>query len=156
MALKDHALAPAQPTVGINLSLLSEKELLRLRTQIDEVLGIGSLKSIDLGEELSVQLRTAKMLLQEALADDETAFGQKAQTAMVLQRLLQDLVKMRTELYNAERLKELEQMLIDAFREVGSLIARDDTVSQEMFNEVKNAFFSSYERMLAQRQEEAQ
>lgn len=156
MALKDHALAPAQPTVSINLSLLSEKELLRLRTQIDEVLGIGSLKSIDLGEELSVQLRTAKMLLQEALADDETAFGQKAQTAMVLQRLLQDLVKMRTELYNAERLKELEQMLIDAFREVGSLIARDDTVSQEMFNEVKNAFFSSYERMLAQRQEEAQ
>lgn len=154
MALKDLSLADSNRTLPLNLDLLSPKELLRLRAEIDQRLDLGSLKSIDLGEELALQLKTAKLLLQDALADEDTAFGQKAQTAMVLQRLLQDLVKMRTELYNAEALKALEQMLIDAFREVGSQIARTDTTSQEMFTEVKDAFFASYERLLAKRQEE--
>lgn len=151
MALKDHSLQSAVPRGTVaDLSLLSEMELLSLRAQIDSMLNLGTLKDIDLGTELTVQLRTVKALQQAAGEDSETPFGQKAQTAMAVQRLLQDLVKMQTEIHNSEFAKRLEGMIIKAFTLCDA--AADPTLA-EALKSVKDLFFEQYESLQVQQSE---
>jgi hypothetical protein len=148
MALKDRDLSGQVPreTNRFPIELLSQRELLTLRAQVDGLLDLGSIKDIDLGEELTLQLRTVKLLQQEAADDSETPFGQKAQTAMAVQRMLQDLVKLRTEVYNAEFAKQIEGMVIRAF--VNCEAAADPALADVM-SQVKAAFFEEYEALLA-------
>lgn len=137
MALKPRTLTndePKEPILALNL--LSERQLLQLRSEIDAHLNLGSLEQIDIGQEIAAQLRTVKLMQASALTDDEAAYGQKAQAAMVVVRLLQDLTKMRTDLHNAERFMQIENAIIEALK--------DQPV------EVKDTFFTVYEKIVAQ------
>lgn len=155
MALKDHSLdTPRETRDVLPIDLLSEKELLALRAQIDERLNLGTLAEIDLGAELTLQLRTVKSLQSEAMGDTETPFGQKAQTAMAVQRLLQDLTKMRTDLHNAERAKRIEGMVISAFTKCSAAEVAASAEVKAVLDEVKAIFFEQYEAMLAAAQAE--
>lgn len=147
MALKPKSLENQVPreTSLPDLALLSPKELLHMRSQIDSLLDLGTLKDIDLAEELTLQLKTVKLLQAEANEDNETPFGQKAQTAMAVQRLLQDLVKLRNEVHNAEFAKQIESMVIMAFTKCA---AAEDPAQAEVLQQCKDLFFEAYEALL--------
>ena len=134
MALKRHGEA-AVPAAEQAFSLLEmePKQLMALRAEIDNMLGMTSLTDLDIENEILVQLQTAKILQQETLVGDAPA-NQKAQTINSVAAILKQLVGMQTELYNAERLKEVEAALIAAL--------------QKSAPEVKDAFFERYERLL--------
>jgi hypothetical protein len=147
MALKDHSLdSVPRETSFINLDILTELELLSLRAQIDKRLDLGNIRDIDLGHELTLQLRTVKALQQAAGDDMDTPFGQKAQTAMAVQRLLQDLVKMQTEVHNSEFAKALEGAVIKAFT---LCEASADPTLADVLKQVKDLFFEQYESLQA-------
>ena len=114
---------------------LNDTQLLALRNQIDERLELGHLGSLDVGMEIMVQLRTLKALQHAALTDKEAPHNQKAQAASTVSRMLQDLVKSRSKLYSAERMKEIEAMTIDAMKDAPE--------------EAKELFFTRLEKMLA-------
>lgn len=138
MALTQRALSNSHASSGSEEVLLdncTDKQLLKLRAQIDSRLNITDLANIDIGLEIVVQLQTLKILQSEALEDDEAPHGQKAQAAMTVSRLLQDLTKCRRELYDAERSKTVENMVIQAMKDTPQ--------------EVKDSFFADLERYLA-------
>lgn len=134
MTLKPRTLSQTSSSGLPDISLLSQKELLRMRADIDSLLDLETLDQLDIGKEIVVQLRTLKVLQQEALEDVEAPHGQKAQAAMTVSRLLQELSKSRKELYDAERSMKIEGMVIEAMKS-----APDD---------VKNEFFTNLERYL--------
>jgi hypothetical protein len=113
----------------------TDAELLKLRSLIDDRLEIGHIGSIDLGSEIMVQLRTLKALQRDALSEQGVPVNQKAQAASTVSRLLQDLVKSRNKLYSAERMKQIEEMTIEAIKDCPE--------------DVKTHFFERLERLLA-------
>lgn len=135
MALKRHDESAAPPPTMGDLDLLSDEELLALRLEIDNRLGIGHLGALDVGAELMIQLRTLKLLQHQALTDTEAPLNQKAQATNTVSALLRDLVKSRAKLYDAERSKAIEDMTIDALKDAPQ--------------DVKDQFFTRLERMLA-------
>ena len=135
MAIKDLSLTPATPFErAFSLLDMEPSQLITLRHEIDKILGIGSLGDLNVESEIMVQLATAKALQVETLTEKDTPANQKAQTINAVGAILRDLVRMQTELYNAERIKEVEAAVIDCMR-----LAPDD---------VKDKFFERYERLL--------
>ena len=135
MALKKHDTAPVSRGTGFDLSLLDEKELLALRSQIDTLLDIGHLGDLNVGQEIMVQLRTLKMLQHEALTDSDVPVNQRAQAANTVSAMLRDLVKTRAKLFDAERAKAIEDFTIEAMKDAPE--------------EAKALFFERLERLLA-------
>lgn len=149
MALKDHKLGNSSRETN-NLDLLSQGELLKLRADIDVRLNLGKIEDIDLGEELTIQLRTVKLLQSDAHEEDDTPYNQKAQTAAVVQSLLKDLVRMRTAVHNSEFAKSLEGMVIQAFTKCEASAKPD---LQPVLKQVKDLFFEQYEQLVSQKGE---
>lgn len=102
--------APPEKT----LKDLPEEELRRIKAQIESLLPARSsdLAGMDMGQELMQQYRVVLELQQEALNDLETPANQKAQVAGQVKSTLNDLVRMQTEFYTAERFRAIESMLI--------------------------------------------
>lgn len=147
MALAPRPLAndlPQPKTVG-DLDLLNQGELLRLRREIDARLDLGTMKDIDLGEELTVQLRTVKELQREASDATDVPFNQKAQTAAVVQSMLKEIVRMQKAVHDAQFAKSLENLLISSFLKCE---AAADPELQAVLKQVKDLFFEQYEQML--------
>ena len=93
---------------------LEIKDLLLLRSQIDQRLPATALGDLDLEKELVIQFQHVKNVMQECLEDSETPANQKSQVINSCASLLNQMTKNQTELYSAERLKRLEQSLIEA------------------------------------------
>lgn len=102
--------APPEKT----LKDLPEEELRRIKAQIESLLPARSsdLAGMDMGQELIQQYRVVLELQQEALNDLETPANQKAQVAGQVKSTLNDLVRMQTEFYTAERFRAIESLLI--------------------------------------------
>lgn len=96
----------------------SPEELLALRERIDEKLPHRTLNNVNLEKELVMQLQHAQKLQKETLEDDQTPANQKAQVLNSVASTLQMLGKLQIEVYDAERLKKLEQILIGAIKEL--------------------------------------
>ena len=136
MALKNRSLSDqAAPVVAPNLLQMDESQLLQLRAAIDARLGISNLSQMNIEQEILVQLATAKDLQTTTLNDRDVPANQKAQTINAVAAILKELVKMQNDLYNAERIKELESAMIQALKDAP--------------DEVKDRFFERYERMIA-------
>lgn len=136
MALKNRSLSDqAAPVVAPNLLQMGDSQLLQLRAAIDARLGISNLSQMNIEQEILVQLATAKDLQTTTLNDSDVPANQKAQTINAVAAILKELVKMQNELYNAERIKELESAMIQALKDAP--------------DEVKDRFFERYERMIA-------
>lgn len=76
-----------------------------------------SLDQIDLDKELAEQFTRAKQLLMNADLDDEATLAQKAQITNSITSILQNIVKLRTDLHNAERIKAIEATLISVLKD---------------------------------------
>jgi hypothetical protein len=132
------ALDPRDPTepegekFGGLLDPLEESELLELREAIQSRLPT-TLQEINLENELVLQYKSAKTLLNKVLNDDNVQANQKAQVQNSCAASLKELARLQTDLFTAERLKAIEQMLIRAIR----------TLPQE----TQVQFFNEYEKL---------
>ena len=76
----------------------------------------GSLKSLDLDAELYNAYAKAKNYLADVQSDDRVPANQLAQLMNTISAILKEIVKMQTDLYNAERVKKLEAAMIQAIK----------------------------------------
>jgi hypothetical protein len=134
MALRKPGQAAQEAEQAVSLLDMDTSQLLTLRGQLDRMLGTTSLNDLDVEQEILVQLATAKLLQEETLRDDKVPANQKAQTVATVTAILRQLTNIQTDMYNAERLKEVEAAMIAAL--------------QTAPIEVKDAFFERYERLL--------
>lgn len=73
------------------------------------------LNDIDLGQELADNLTAARQLRLD-ITHDDTPANQKAQVMNTITSILANLVKLQTDLYNAQRQKDLEEILITVIK----------------------------------------
>lgn len=76
----------------------------------------GSLKSLDLDGELYNAYAKAKNYLAIVQTDEDIPPNQVAQVFNTISAILKEIVKMQTDLYNAERVKKLEAAMIAAIK----------------------------------------
>ena len=76
----------------------------------------GSLKNLDLDAELYNAYAKAKNYLADVQSDDQVPTNQLAQLMNTISAILKEIVKMQTELHNAERVKKLEAAMIQAIK----------------------------------------
>jgi len=112
---------------------LTQKELRKLRSEIDKLLPKNSLNSLDLEVELVDQYFKTKDLMDEISGDEATPANQKAQVANSVVNTLGQLVKLQQDLKREHTLKIMEGCLIDAVKVLPEA--------------VKTEFFSEYERI---------
>lgn len=118
----------------IRLDQYSEEELLLLRGRIDTHLPVIRLADVNLERELMLQLRAAQALQTRVLDDELTAANQKAQVMNSVASTIQNLIKLQAEQYTPERLKRIENLLVDTLNELPEDMTRD--------------FFQKYEEIL--------
>ena len=76
----------------------------------------GSLKNLDLDAELYNAYAKAKNYLADVQSDDSIPPNQLAQLMNTISAILKEIVKMQTELHNAEKVKKLEAAMIQAIK----------------------------------------
>lgn len=92
----------------------------------------GSLKNLDLDAELYAAYAKARNYLAEVQMAGDIPANQIAQVFNTLSGILKEIVKLQTELYNAERVKRLEAATIAAIKTAPK--------------EVQERFFTEFER----------
>ena len=76
----------------------------------------GSLQSLNLDNELYTTYAKAKNYLADLQFEDNVAPNHIAQVFNTISTILKEIVKMQTDLYNAERVKKLEAAMISAIK----------------------------------------
>jgi len=89
---------------------------------------------IEVSSELALIFSSGKALLDSVLGDDNVPANQRAQVLNSVSSILEKITKTRTELYNAEMVRRIEQTLIK--------------VMKDQPKEIQEAFFEQYERAL--------
>jgi hypothetical protein len=92
---------------------------------------VNKLEDLDLEQELLDNYNDAQSILDNV--DASTPTNQLAQTMNTITGILDKIIKLRTELYNAERMKKLETSLIYALKQ---------------FPELQEVFMEEYSRVL--------
>jgi hypothetical protein len=106
----------AQQRAKSQLDIYSTAELYALRKLIDERLP--SLREVNMERELVAQLAIVKNLQETTLTDFDIPANQRAQVAGQVANILAKLGVLQVELYDSERMKEIEQILIDTLNEL--------------------------------------
>lgn len=117
-----------------NLEGMTLTELLSLRNAVEQKLPARDLRDINMERELVLQLMTLQELQARVLAEEETPANQMAQVANSLSSALTGLAAVQSKIYSSERIKRIEQILLDCLRDLPA-----ETVSE---------FMDGYERLL--------
>jgi len=108
---------PAAPSALPSIDTLDLEGLLKLQAEIEAKLPPTKLADLDLERALMLQYHRTQALLAKTLdAGADVPANQKAQVANSCAAVLQQIVKMQAELYNAERLKAIESVLIKVLK----------------------------------------
>lgn len=103
---------------------LGVQDLLALKSQIDNKLPAVELSDLNLEKELVAHFLVVKETMSDAMENDEIPANQKAQLMNSCATLLTQMAKVQTELYNAERIKKIEQAVIETLKKTdGDVIA---------------------------------
>ena len=105
----------AYPTLP-NIDDLSEGQLILLMDLVQSRLPPAQLSGMNLEEELVRQLQRAKALQARTLDDVEVPANQKAAVLNAVAGAIGSLVEMQEALYNAERFKAIEAIMIEALK----------------------------------------
>lgn len=107
---------PKPPSIveTLGIGTLNEVELIQLRAEIDKMLPTKALVDLNLERELVLQLITVQNLQHITLSDENVPANQQAQTANTVAAALATLSKLQAEVYTSERVKRLEQILIES------------------------------------------
>ena len=92
------------------------------------------LKELNLDHELLQNYQDAKNYLEQIRYDETVPPNQVAQVMNTINTILKEIVKMQTELYDAERLKKIESATVRAIKLAPK--------------EAQEAFFEEYESLL--------
>lgn len=131
--LKSHNLTQDKPKPKVSpvkvlmpgVEQLSEAELMELRHEIDLRIGL-DLGQLNLSEELALQFRQAKNLLNSVQNDKDVATNQKAQIFNAVRGQLTAIIEQQETVWSMERLKTFEV----AFVKVAHLL---DAEQREVF-----------------------
>lgn len=119
-ALSDQP-SEATPALQQILDLLDEitdeNQLYNLRCIVDGRLPPLNLDALDLEAELAMQLRDARVLMATTMSNKYIPANQKAQTVSTVTRALDAIATAQTKVYNAERVKTMEQALMVVLRD---------------------------------------
>ncbi len=131
--LQDFSLKPKAEAKTYDLDTMSQDDLLALRAKIDTLLTNVKITDLDLPKELMIQYARAKKLQDDTLSDESDApANQKAQVTNTCANLLNAITKTQLDVYNSQRAKEMEQILIKVLK----------TLPQE----AQDAFFEEFEK----------
>ena len=101
------------------LESMSHAELRRLRGEIDRLLpDKQTLGEMDMPSELVNQYQVVKDLQDSVISDDEVPANQRAQVAGAVASTLQQLVKMQSDFYTAERFRCIENLMIQYMKKL--------------------------------------
>lgn len=131
--IKDISLSRANQPVGdgFDTNKLDDREF--LGDHLDEdTAGVQGLETIDLLGETVRLFRQTRRLLSKVLVNTATPINQQAQVVATLGTLLKTLSQQQTDLYDAERLKRLEAVVIRLVRDLAP--------------ELQDRFVAEYER----------
>lgn len=92
-----------------------------------------TLKDLDLDKELLDQYQNAKQLFSDVQYEEGIPLNQKAQITNTITSILQAIIKMQQDLYNIEKIKLIENVLIETLKEHETL---------------RDAFLAKYEEAL--------
>jgi len=107
-----------------DLRAYSNSDLMLLKDQISTL--TGKLTDINLEEELVNQLLQTKELLKDVYSDESgDSASQKASLINACSAIIRDLAKTQAEIHNAERLKTMEQTLIEVLTKYDEAISRE-------------------------------
>lgn len=96
------------------LADLEVHELLSLREKIDALLPQKGLKDLNMEHELVIQLQIVKQMQKDVIDDDSVPANQRAQVAGQVANVMSTLSKLQVEVYDAERMKQIEACTIEA------------------------------------------
>ena len=96
---------------------------------------VGSLDDLDLDAELYQTYAKAKNFLSTVEYNEEIPPNQVSQVINTITAILKEIVRLQTDLHNAERVKKLEQAMITALKVTPK--------------ETQELFFEEYERLSA-------
>lgn len=109
---------PGAPTFdanpSVNLDQLTLDQLLNLRNEIERRLPVKNLREISLERELLLQHQASLELQNRVLADLDVPTNQKAQCLNSTAAVLAQVIKLQSEVHTTERLKRIENRLIEA------------------------------------------
>ena len=125
-----------QQILQILPEVTEEHELYSLKCIIEGQLPPIDLSTLDLEAELAMQLRDARVLMATTMSNKYIPANQKAQTVSTVTRALDAIASTQIKVYNAERVKIMEQALMVTLREHPDAEALIDT------------FESTFDRML--------
>lgn len=114
---------PSRVRLAEMLNELQPEDLDTLWEMLQELRPRQSLADLNLEHELLEQYNTVKTLQEEVLTDDEVPANQRAQVANTVASTLQQLVKMQTDYYNAERFKAIEALVLKAIKSLPKEVA---------------------------------
>lgn len=120
----------------LNIDNLTLQQLLTLRNEVEKRLPVKNLREINLARELVLQLQSNQELQNRCMQDTEIPANQLAQVSNSTAAVLQQLVKLQETVYSTERLKRIEQKLIETLNTLPP--------------EVQEAFLEAYELILAE------
>lgn len=125
----------ARLAADIDVESMTLTERLALHTKIEASLPAMSLKDVSLEKTLVLQLLAAQELQRAVLEDTEATPTQKSQVTNTLSSVIQTLSNLQIKLFSAERMKDIEGVLID-------------TVNDHMTPEQQAFFMKEYRRRL--------
>lgn len=99
-------------TAPFNWAIYTVAELIRFRDQIDKHLPPLELKALNLEEQVLLQYHALRELQGTVMEDDEVPVNQRAQVANTVAATLKTLGDQQMALYNSERFKDIETLLV--------------------------------------------
>lgn len=97
---------------------LNEDDLQALSDVLAEMRPMKALSEMNLEHELIDQYEKVKTMQREVMTDTDVPANQRAQVVNAVAATLQQLIKMQTDFYNAERFKAIEALMIKAMRKL--------------------------------------
>lgn len=97
----------------------------------------GSLDDLDLNQQLYKNYATAVNYLEEIKLSDDIPANQVSQVMNTITSILKEIVKMQTDLYNTERIKQIESAIVKAIKLAPK--------------EAQESFFEEYEKILGEK-----
>lgn len=130
--LKSYSLGNLAKNKGLSLDSMNLDELMALRDEIDAKLPKLTLKDINVEQEVLLQYNRSKLLQSEVAQAADIPANQRVSVANGVARLLNDIVKMQGEVYNAEQFRLMEAALAKALK--------------SMPEDAQRAFYDAYQK----------
>ena len=111
--------------VGFRLDSMAPEQLIEVYEEVRKRLPPIQIAKMNVEEELLLQFHTVRKLQTEIIGEDGVAPNQKAQVANTVGNCLERIAKMQDEIYDSERFKRVESLLIRMLRKVPKEVAEE-------------------------------